>query len=60
MNFYSSENKARLPKRTEVFIQHPGEQMRQGQLVGILIKLFDLTGGKVLHLELGIKQRYYH
>ena len=61
-------------KRDEVFVQHPGERMSQGQLIGILnqemgegdtlvaaagtipadlTKLFDVKGGKIVHIEFG-------
>ncbi|MEC8360477.1 MAG: 3D-(3,5/4)-trihydroxycyclohexane-1,2-dione acylhydrolase (decyclizing), partial [SAR324 cluster bacterium] len=61
-------------KNTEVFIQHAGEKISQGHLIGILndemnegdvlvaaagtipadlTKLFDVNGGKELHLEFG-------
>lgn len=61
-------------KRTQVFVQHAGEKMSQGQLIGLLneemrsgdtlvaaagtipsdlTKLFDVKGGKILHIEFG-------
>jgi 3D-(3,5/4)-trihydroxycyclohexane-1,2-dione acylhydrolase (decyclizing) len=61
-------------KRTQVFVQHDGEKMSQGQLIGILndemtegdtllaaagtvpsdlTKLFDVEGGKNVHIEFG-------